>query len=73
MMLHVGANSAVCTGGRVLSCHQPQTGEDSGYPAPIQSHWNLGQALYYIGFSAEWSGWWESNPHNQLGKLELFH
>ena len=21
----------------------------------------------------KWSGWWESNPHNQLGRLEFYH
>ena len=29
--------------------------------------------LYQLSYSSVWSGWWESNPRSQLGRLKFYH
>ena len=38
------------------------------YPAELQAHVSLADTL-----KKYWSGWWESNPRNQLGRLRFYH
>src|SRR2546427_671710 len=34
---------------------------------------NTHEIIDFIGFYRGWSGWRGSNPHSQLGRLELYH
>ena len=37
------------------------------YPTELLAH------LKCSNKTIKWSGWWESNPHNQLGRLGFYH
>ncbi len=41
----------------------------SSLPRKCSTNW----AIWAHRFILKWSGWWESNPRNQLGRLEFYH
>ena len=39
----------------------------------LLAHCLEGSCSIRLSYRRMWSGWWESNPHNQLGRLMFYH